>query len=129
MSRNTLQRMMNQHIELRPGKEHDDTTPSCYICGEAHVGINTEASLLIKGAFVFDPENGCAVFLVDPHAQITPLMMSNGQLALAVDTGTGVDGAHTDCIDRIVSELFNEAVDEEEAEIEELFEEGYDDEL
>lgn len=129
MSRDSLSRMYHNPVdEIRPGKEHDDTTPPCYVCGEENIGINTEASLVLKGSFIFDAANGVSLFLVDPNAGLSLMTMPNGQLVIAADIGTGIDALHTECLDRIVSELFDEDCDDEE-DLEDLEEIEDDDEL
>ena len=120
MSRGTLSRMSHHpSLDLRPGKEHDDTTPPCHFCGEETIGINVPGTMLIKGSFVFSPEHGMSLFLIDPHAGLQLLDMGTGQLAIVADIGTGIDAAHTECIDQTRAELFDELEDEED-ELEEI---------
>lgn len=104
MSSNSLARIANCP---RPGSEHDEITTSCSLCGEEHIGINTEATLQLKGSFMFSPEHGVALFVLDPDAQLTIMELPTGQLVIAPNIGSGISASHTECIDRMASELFD----------------------
>lgn len=123
MSRDSLARISC----TRPGSEYDELTPPCRVCGEANVGVNTETTLMLKGSYVFSPEHGVALFVLDPDVSVSIMELPSGQLALACDIGSGADSAHTECIDRIVSYLFEDDKDEDEADLEDEDDVEYDD--
>lgn len=102
----------------RPGSEHDELTPPCALCGEDHCGINTEATLMLKGSYVFSPEHGVALFVLDPDIGIDIQQLPSGQLVLAPNIGSAVSVAHTECIDRMVSELFENDKEDDDADLE-----------
>lgn len=112
-----LQRLFEH---TRPGSEYDEMTPECDICGEVHVGINTECTLLLQGSYVPNTDYGTSMFVLDPDVKIDILQLPNGQLGLLVDRSKVTAGAHTECLDQMRRELFEDEFEEEEIEEAEL---------
>lgn len=96
---------MTDHTTYRrPGSEHDDATPPCCYCQDAHIGILVEATLLLRGQYLLNQEGGYAMFVIDPAADLVPLKLPNGQYAIGFTASPVARVAHTECIEGVEHE-------------------------
>ncbi len=128
----TMKRTVNHaHVLRKPGVENDDMSPPCYLCGKDHVGVLEETHVMLPGSFSFSEEHGVPIFIIDPEVNIHFMALPNGQLAFVTDYQAPGQRericatAHTDCVDRLVEEIFDDVEEEEEDDTEEVDEEAY----
>lgn len=93
----------------------DRMTPGCALCGEPHVRIATEASIMLRGQWLPSTEYDTPVFLLDATSELVMLEMPNGQIALVPDQLSGItQHAHMECLEHLVGDSDDDDDDEEE---------------
>lgn len=100
----------------RPNAQHDDMTPSCALCEEPHLGVHKECMITLRGQFVFNPEQGMTMFVVDPAAAVTALELPTGQLGIILDQSPEAAAIHSECYQQLLSEVGLVGMDDEEEE-------------
>lgn len=100
----------------RPNTQHDDMTPGCELCQEPHIGVHKECTILLKGQFVFNPEQGMTMFVVDPAASVTALELPTGQLGIILDQSPEAQAIHNECYQTLLTEVGLSGMDDEEEE-------------
>lgn len=111
---------LERHVTLpRPNARYDDLTPPCTHCEEPHVGFHTEVTVMLRGQFVLNGEQGVAMFVLDPSADVAGMVLPNGQLALVFEPGPAVKAAHDECVEQVLTEVGLAGLDEEEEDLDE----------
>lgn len=88
--------------------EHDDTTPSCRLCGSPHVGVMTPAYVALRGSYMWNSQLGCEIFVLDDRIGIEFMVLPHGGKAIIVDINEkkGISVvAHEDCVDSAARKL------------------------
>lgn len=89
----------------RPNAQHDDMTPACELCTEPHIGVHKECTIVLKGQFVFNPEQGMVMFVVDPAAGVTAFELPTGQLGIVMDPSPEAHAIHNECFQTLLTEV------------------------
>lgn len=89
--------------------------------------MHVECTVLLKGQFVFSHEQGMALFVLDPDADVAVLELPNRQLALVLAPSEAVRVTHDECITTMLREVglaadddYDDPEDDEPDEYEEL---------
>jgi hypothetical protein len=101
----------------RPNVQHDDMTPNCALCMEPHIGVHKECTITLRGQFVFNPEQGMTMFVVDPAAAVTALELPTGQLGIILDQSPEAAAIHNECYQTLLTEVCLSGMYEEEEEL------------
>lgn len=102
-----------QHYVPRPNAEHDSMTPPCRFCEDPNLGMLGDNTVMLKGSFMFNPEQGMPMFVLDPDVALTPLQLPNGQIALVFDVSEACCVTHTECIQTMLKEVGLAAEDDD----------------
>jgi len=102
----------------RPNAQHDDMTPGCELCQEPHIGVHKECTIVLRGQFVFNPEQGMTMFVVDPAAGVTALELPTGQLGIILDPCPEANAIHNECFHTLLTEVGLSGMEDEEDEYE-----------
>lgn len=105
--------------------DHDHETPNCAVCGD-RVGLHNDASIMLKGQFFFDKQNGYAMFILDPDTKIgfveLPDALGPGQSQFAIiinaDAPAPIVPLHESCAEDELQ--LNEEEEEDEDEVPDL---------
>jgi hypothetical protein len=88
-----------------------DLTPECALCGEAHVGLENEAVMILRGQWWNNEEIDTPMFLLHPRTKLRVLQLPGGQLALVSDQmGKPTEHAHHVCFEHLQSDFLEEVV-------------------
>ncbi len=83
----------------------DQATPSCYACGNPHVGIREVCYLVLRGAYYIHSNLGDPVFVLDPDSTVQVMVLPTGKQALLVRRrDDGKQEQHTFTVDEMCME-------------------------
>lgn len=76
---------------------------------------------MLRGAYVFSPQLGQEMFVLDPDVRVELMSLPNQQLALIVDMEdpTVTSATHEDCVERILVDVGLAEAEEAEDEADE----------
>lgn len=86
----------------RPENVH---TPTCAYC-EQSIDLLDDSICLIPGQWMPDKSSGGTMFVLEPDVQAQILQLSNGQMALQIDSHTARH-VHAECQNQMVAEVFD----------------------
>lgn len=93
-------------------------TPVCQVCGE-HIGIHTDAVLILRGQFFMNKVDDYAMFVLDPDTKYAALELENGLGPGEHQQALVIDPANPDPILPLHAECFSEEMQLEDDDDEE----------
>jgi len=80
-------------------------TPICSYCQQS-IDLLDDALCVIPGQWMADKSEGGAMFVLEPDVQVQIIQLTNGQMALRVDSHTA-NHVHAECQKQLVAEMFD----------------------